>query len=405
MKIAYLISQFPASSHTFILQEILSLKKRGINIQVASINSPDRPLEALSLDEQNEFKKTLYVKKQGIVGATIAFLYALMFHPIGLMKGIWNCFKLCRWNLGELVYHFFYLAEALIIGRWMEQNRLNHLHVHFGMAVSTVALLVSKVFPIKFSMTIHGPDEFYEVNVNHLAEKINEADFVTCIGHYAQSQLMRLSNQEMWSKFEVAPLGVNLEKFAPAPKRVHPKIVEILSIGRLVPSKGHSLLINAFSQLDQTKQPVRLTIVGMGPEKKALEKQVAALGLQGYVTLTGHVNHPQVEKMYNEADIFVLTSFSEGIPIVLMEAMAKEIPCVATFVNGIPELIRHETDGILVAPSDNKELGVVLEKLVNDYELRQKYGPQGRKRVIEKYNINTNTDNLAEIFIKRMSPT
>lgn len=405
MKIAYLVSQYPASSHTFILQEVLALKKRDISIYVASINSPDRPLDHLTKDEQTESIKTLYVKKQGIVGATIALLYTLIFHPIGLLKGMYNCFKLCGWNLGELLYHFFYLAEALIIGKWMEEKKLNCLHVHFGMAVSTVALLVSKVFPIKFSMTIHGPDEFYEVNINHLKEKIEGADFVTCIGYYAQSQLMRLSDQKQWDKFEVSPLGIDTERFSPAPKRDHPKTVEILSVGRLVPMKGHSLLIKAFAQLDQKTQPVRLTIVGTGPEQKNLEKQISDLGLTKKITMTGQLNHPQVEKMYNEADIFVQSSFSEGIPIVLMEAMAKEIPCVSTFVNGIPELIQHEIDGFLVAPSDVAGLTAILEKLIKDPQLRQRYGSSGRKRVIEKYNINSNTDRLAEILMKRTSCT
>lgn len=404
MKIAYLVSQYPASSHTFILLEILSLKKKGFEIAVASINSPDRPFEKLTPDEQNESANTLYVKKQGIVGATIALLYTLLFHPLGFLCGVWTCFKLCRWNLGELAYHFLYLAEALIIGKWMEEQKLTRLHVHFGMAVSTVALLVSKVFPVKFSMTIHGPDEFYEVNINHLKEKIEDADFITCIGYYAQSQLMRLSDQNQWSKFEVAPLGINIDQFSPAPKRRDPSVVEILSVGRLFPAKGHSMLIKAFSELNQNKQQIRLTIVGTGPEMMNLEKQIADLGLTGKVTLTGQLNHPKVEKMYNEADIFVLSSFSEGIPIVLMEAMAKEIACVSTFVNGIPELIQHERDGILVAPSDVKSLTQALERLIADYQLREKYGAAGRKRVIEKYNINSNTDKLTEILIKRMSP-
>lgn len=405
MKIAYLVSQYPASSHTFILLEVLSLKKKGFEIAVASINSPDRPFEKLTPDEQKESANTLYVKKQGIVGATIALLYTLLFHPLGFLCGVWTCFKLCRWNLGELAYHFLYLAEALIIGKWMEEQKLTRLHVHFGMAVSTVALLVSKVFPVKFSMTIHGPDEFYEVNINHLKEKIEDADFITCIGYYAQSQLMRLSDQNQWSKFEVAPLGINIDQFSPAPKRRDPRIIEILSVGRLFPAKGHSILIKAFSELNQAKQQIRLTIVGTGPEMKNLEKQIADLGLTGKVTLTGQLNHPKVEKMYNEADIFVLSSFSEGIPIVLMEAMAKEIACVSTFVNGIPELIQHERDGILVAPSDVKSLTQALERLTADFHLREKYGAAGRKRVIEKYNINSNTERLTEILIKRMSPS
>jgi len=402
MKIAYLLSQYPASSHTFILQEIRTLKNKGWNLSVASINSPDRVFDKLTKDEQEEYEQTLYVKKQGIVGATIAWLYAIILHPIGFIKGVVTCFKLCGWNLGELVYHLFYLCEALIIGRWMEKKNLKNLHVHFGMAVSTVALLVSKVFPIKFSMTIHGPDEFYEVDKNHLPEKIADADFITCIGYYAQSQLMRLSDRKHWHKFEVAPLGINLDKFTPAPKRISPKIMEILSVGRLVPMKGYSLLISAFSQIDQSRHPVRLTIVGTGPEKKNLESQIFDLGLTGKVTMTGQLNHPQVEKMYNEADIFVLCSFSEGIPMVLMEAMAKEIPCVSTFVNGIPELIQHDIDGYLVAPSDIEGLKSILEKLISDYNLRQRYGSSGRQRVIERYNLASNTDRLADIFSKRI---
>jgi glycosyltransferase involved in cell wall biosynthesis len=133
-----------------------------------------------------------------------------------------------------------------------------------------------------------------------------------------------------------------------------------------------------------------------------LESQIQARGLQGHVVLEGPLNQDRVLDLYRQTDIFALASFAEGVPVVLMEAMAMEIPCVATWVNGIPELIRDGIDGLLVAPSDVEGLANAIEKLIDDPELRRRLGQAGRLRVISDYNIQRNVAALGEIFQRRL---
>lgn len=398
MKLCYLISQYPALSHTFILNEVTALRANGIEISVASINAPDRKREELTEKERCEAEQTFYIKNQGIWGAICAFFYTLTFHPLGTVKGIFKCFNLTGWNIGALFYHFFYLAEAMILGRWMEKHKLTHLHVHFGIAVSTVALLCKEVFPIQFSMTIHGPDEFYDVDQYHIAEKIKKASLIVCISYFAQSQLMRFSSPEHWSKMHVVPLGVSADDFPAKPINKAPAVFELLSVGRLVPMKGHAILLSAVAQLINQGLPLKLTIIGGGPEKENLEKEIQRLGIESHINLTGPLNLPKVCEHYQKADLFIMSSFSEGIPIVLMEAMASGIPCVASAINGIPELIRNEEEGMLVPASDISTLVATIQSLLSNPEKRVLFSKAGRKRVVEKYNIKINTDKLTDVL-------
>jgi glycosyltransferase involved in cell wall biosynthesis len=142
--------------------------------------------------------------------------------------------------------------------------------------------------------------------------------------------------------------------------------------------------------------------VGDGPDRASLEQAVDAAGLRSSVIFTGAVNQDAIRQLYRDADIFVLASFAEGIPVVLMEAMAMGLPCVSTYIAGIPELIVDERDGLLVMPSDVEGLANALERLLRDPELRSRLGAAGRQRVVEKYDLKRNTENLAQIFIRRL---
>jgi glycosyltransferase involved in cell wall biosynthesis len=156
------------------------------------------------------------------------------------------------------------------------------------------------------------------------------------------------------------------------------------------------------SRLVKSHPNIRLRLVGDGPDREGLERAIAANDLGRYVTLEGSVNQDEIRAYYRQADIFVLPSFAEGIPVVLMEAMAMEIPCVSTFVAGIPELIRNEVDGILVSPSDDRALAGAIKRLIEEPDLRRRLGEAGRRRVVEKYDLDRNITHLAEIFADRI---
>jgi colanic acid/amylovoran biosynthesis glycosyltransferase len=403
IRMAYLVSRYPAVSHTFILREVRQLRALGFEIHVASINSPDRDETGLTAEEREEKSATYYIKAHGPAGALIAHLATLASRPIGYFRGMLHALRLGGWDLKGLLYGLLYFIEAVMIGRWMRSKALTHLHVHFATPASNVALIASRVFPITFSITVHGPDEFYDVSQYRLPQKITSASFICCIGAYARSQLMKLSPASEWGKFEISPLGVDSSAFAPRPFRENPEIFDLICVGRLTPAKGQHILIAAIARLLKEGRSIRLRLVGDGPDRRSLEKMVDELGLGDHVIFEGAVNQDRIRSLYTQADLFVLASFAEGIPVVLMEAMAMEIPCVTTFITGIPELIRDGVDGILIQPSDDVELAKAIARLADDAMLRRGIGEQGRKRVREKYDLARNTARLASIFERRLA--
>ena len=401
LRMGYLVSKYPAVSHTFILREITALRERSIGIDVASINDAgDRA--AMTQAERDEAERTFYVKRVGDLGALKALSWMAVSHPGKILAGIRIALKLGGTDIRRILLCLFYFAEAAILARWMRDRSLNHLHVHFATPAATVALILTHIAPVTFSMTVHGPDEFYDVTNYFLTEKIAAARFVVCISFFAQSQLMKLSPSKDWSKFDVSRLGVDCQHFVPRPLRTSPEAFEILCVGRLVSTKGQRILIRAAEQLILQGRRIQLRFVGDGPDRAKLEHAIKDRGLSDQIRFEGSVNQDRIQEFYLRADIFALTSFAEGIPVVLMEAMAMEIPCVATDINGIPELIRHGMDGLLVAPSDIDGLASALARLMDEPALRESLGKAGRQRVQQSYEISRSADRLAQIFHSRL---
>ncbi len=403
--LAYLSSRYPAVSHTFILREVLRLRELDFEVHTASINAAGLAPEGPTEVERGECENTFYVKQAGLFGTLGAHFATLVRHPLRYVAGLGTALRLGGADLRALLYSCFYFAEAVVIGRWMERNGARHLHVHFANPAALVGLLVARIFGVTYSITVHGPDEFYDAFRQRLAEKLGAADFVCCIGHYARSQLSLLSDATQWSKFEVCPLGVDPTRFEPrTPPVASPgRPFEILCVGRLTPAKGQHVLIAAVDRLIREGRHVVLRLVGDGPDRASLEAEARRRELGDRCVFTGAVNQDQVGALYAAADVFVLASFAEGIPVVLMEAMAMEVPCITTFITGIPELIRTGEDGLLVPPSDEVGLAQAIARLADDDALRRRLGRAGRERVLDKYDLRRNTERLAAIFERRLS--
>lgn len=384
--IAYLVSQYPAVNHTFILREIRGLRKLGFDIRVASVRTPDRSAELMTDEEREEMRATFYIKPAGVMGA----LRGMFRNPLGALRSLAYALRLTRGHRNIL-----YWAEALVFTDWMRREQLDRVHMHFS---STVGLLAARIAPMRTSVTIHGPDEFNDPVGFYLSEKIHDFDLLCAISNYGRSQLMRLSEYTHWNKFRVSRLGVDPRVYAPGPFRETPAQFEIISVGRLAPAKAQHVLVAAIDRLARAGRKVRLRFVGDGPDRAGLERDVAERGLGAHVFFEGRQNADRVLELYRESDIFALPSFAEGIPVVLMEAMAMEIPCVTTWITGIPELIRDGVDGLLVPPSSDEELAEALARLMDDAPLRRSIGQAARLRVMEHYDLNRNTAALAEIL-------
>ncbi|MEO8662110.1 MAG: glycosyltransferase [Bryobacteraceae bacterium] len=403
IRVAYLVTQYPAISHTFILREIVGLRQRGVVVDVASVNSPDRPAAGLSTAEAAEAATTHYIKNVAIASVLAEQILFALRHPLSYLRGLAYAWWLAGTSPSRVLRYTFYFAEAVLLGKWMERKGQRHLHVHFATSGASVGLITSRLFQTSLSMTVHGPEEFDDVTWHRLAEKVRQCRFVSCIGYFARTQLMKISDAAHWDKLEIAPLGVNLDDFSPAGGMSETPTVEIVCVARLAPVKGHRVLIQAMEKLTAAGVPVRARLIGDGPERKALEAMVKARGLEGTVKLEGAMNPDRIREALAKADIFALPSFDEGIPVSLMEAMAMEIPCISTYVGGIPELMRNGIDGYLISPSDPDSLAQVISELVSDPALRSRIGLAGRIRVSEKYNLPANIDRLATIFGKYLS--
>jgi glycosyltransferase involved in cell wall biosynthesis len=399
IRIAYLVSQYPAINHMYILREVRRLRALGFGLKVISIESPDRPPEKLTPDELEESNSTCYVKALGLSGAIAPHLRTFFSRPLKYLRGLSYALKLGRFDPPKTIAYFLYFVEAVIVGDWMRRNQFAHVHIHFS---STVGLILGRIFPVTVSITIHGSAEFIDPTSFHLAEKVRDASFICTISNYGRSQLMRVSDHKEWNKLEVAPLGIDPNIFKPHPFRENPAPFEVLYVGQLSTAKGLHILLAALERLVEEGRKVRLRLVGDGPERKSLEDWVSARGLDNYVVFEGFLNQDQLQTLYLETDVFALSSFAEGVPVVLMEAMAMEIPCVATRITGIPELIRDRVDGLLVTPSDEEELSGAIGSLMDDTALRRQLGEAGRQRVIEKYDLERNISHLAAIFHRRM---
>jgi glycosyltransferase involved in cell wall biosynthesis len=401
-RLAYLVSRYPAVSHTFVLREIRALRALGFTIDTSSINATDRPPADLTAAEREEADQTFYVKDAGLLPILGAHVATLLTRPKGYLAGLGNALRRGWPDLRGLAWAMFYFVEAVAVGRWMRRRGQTHLHVHFANPASTVASITARVFDITYSLTVHGSPPFHDEPGTWFSETANRADFVCCISHYCRSQVMLRTEPQRWPRFVITPMGIDPDVFGASPPRATDGTFEVLCVGRLTPVKGHGVLLEAIAALVAENRNVRLRLVGDGPLRIELEARTAELGLAERVIFEGSVNQDRIRSLYAGADAVALASFTEGVPVVLMEAMATERPCVATRVAGIPDLIQDGVSGLLVPPSDAAALAAALARLADGPDFALSLGRAGRQRVLERYDLARNASRLVEVFATRI---
>jgi glycosyltransferase involved in cell wall biosynthesis len=243
---------------------------------------------------------------------------------------------------------------------------------------------------------MHGPSEFFEPKYWRVDEKIRRALFVSCISHFCRSQAMIFAPQEKWDKLHIVHCGVDPKLFAPVAHQGEGS--RLLFVGRLAGVKGLPVLLEAMARLKPHRPSLRLSVAGDGPDRRKLEEQAKRLGLAENVRFLGYQSQQQVRDLLQQTDVFVLASFAEGVPVVLMEAMAAGVPVVATQIAGIPELVEDGASGFLVPPADPHALADRVERLLADADLRSRFGASGRKKVEREFNITTEAERLCQIL-------
>jgi len=404
MKIGYLTARFPAISHTFIDREVRGLRRLGVDVVTLAIKRTDQAA-LLSQADHEAYATTWAIQPPDWRRLVGAHGRALSRSPHRYVFALALALRLSPGGLKRLLWQLFYFVEAISLWDHLERTDVRHIHAHFANVACGVAMLTTEYGGRgwTWSMTMHGSVEFYDVNEHGLPEKFRRAMFVVCISDFCRSQVNRNVEPERWDRFEVVHCAVDTEVFSPQHRIAAPAgPLRILTVGRLARDKGHVYLIEVVAQLVEAGRDVTLTLVGDGPERERLRALVAQLGLEERVVMPGAIGQDDIIEYYGRADVFCLPSFSEGLPVVLMEAMAMEIPVVASHVMGIPELVDDERTGLLVPPARVDALVAALERLQDDPELRTNLGVAARRKVVAEFEITDVASQLRDVFAKRL---
>ena len=395
--IAYLTGEYPKVSHTFILREVTALRALGLDIRSCSIRRP--PADQVAGDaEQAELARTFYVLSQAknplrLIGAHVG---AIGRNARGWASALGLAWRTRPPGIKAALWQIFYFLEAGVLARHLHLTGARHLHNHFVDSSCSVAMLASRMSGVPFSFTLHGPTELYEPHRWRLDEKIARSAFSAYISHFARSQGMLFSDRAHWHRMRIVHCGIQPERYA-GPRTAPPGKVMVF-IGRMAGVKGAPLMIEALAALLPRHPDARLVMIGDGPERPALESQARERGVGAAVTFTGTQTQDQVAAHLAAADLLALPSFAEGVPVVLMEAMAAGLPVVSTRIAGIGELVEDGVSGWLVPPGDLDSLVGRLDQLLSDPDLRNRMGQAGRARVRADYAIGTEAAWLADLF-------
>lgn len=393
MKIAYLTSMYPDVSHTFIVREVAALRSSGVHVETFSVRRPG-PGNILGAEARDEAARTRWLVPPS-VGA--------MARACGWLAG--RRLPTALMTLGRLTWRgglrpaaqfkwICYLAEAALLAHWLARERFDHLHCHFGNSGASTGMLAAKLAGVSFSMTCHG-SELRAIEAHRLPEKVAAARFVACVSHHGRTQLMLACAPELWSRLHIVRCGVPPAEPA-APRLEGP--LRLLCVGRLSFEKGHTVLLSALAELRGRGVDFSCTLVGDGPLRGALQRQAAALGLLDRLVFTGSAEPARVAEHYAACDVVVLASLSEGVPVVLMEAMARGLPVVATRVGGVPELVEHGRTGLVVDPGDSAALAAALAQIAQNRDWALGLGREAVVKVRNHFNISRSAAALARLF-------
>lgn len=391
-RIAYLTGEYPKVSHTFILREAEALRQNGMEVLTCSI----RRVESEHLTGPEEIAaeaSTFYVleKVRNPLRLLSAHAGMLIASPKRYLDAVRLAWSTRPPGTRATLKQVFYFLEAGILAREFRHRRIDHLHNHFADSSCSVAMLTSVMSGIPYSFMMHGPAVFFEAEKWRLDEKIARASFVACISNFCRSQGMIWADPKHWAKMHIVHCGVEPHRYG---REDRPIGKTLIFVGRLAAVKGVPVLLDAMAKLHAVDPEVRLVLVGDGSERLAIEARIVELGLKEAVTITGYLSQGDVAKQLSQADIFTLPSFAEGVPVVLMEAMATGLPVVTTRIAGISELVEDGVGGYLAPPGNPDELASRLEILLNDSELSQRMGQAGRRQIIEAFDINKEAGRL-----------
>jgi glycosyltransferase involved in cell wall biosynthesis len=392
MRIAYLTTQYPKVSHTFIRREISELERRGHNVMRLAIRDSG---EAMADDaDKAEALRTFRCLAQPKWRLLADTALTLLSRPRCFVRALATTLKLGQRSDRGLIRHLAYLVEAASLLRVVQAAGIQHVHVHFGTNSAAVALLMRYLGGPTYSVTVHGPDEFDAPIGLSLGDKVHAAAFVVAISDYCSAQIRRWCDPAEWGKIHVVHCTVD-EKFLQEAQPLKAGARTLVCVGRLSAQKAQLLLVDAVARLMREGVDVDLVLAGDGEMRKAIEARIAETGIGDRVQITGWIDEHSVRRHLLNARALVLPSFAEGLPVVIMEAFALGRPVVSTSIAGIPELLVQGENGWVVPSGSIDRLVDVLRQLMSvSDETLTTMGLAGQKRVRQAFTAGTEVARL-----------
>jgi colanic acid/amylovoran biosynthesis glycosyltransferase len=396
VRLAYLCNLYPAVSHSFVRREIEGVEQAGHEVHRFSI----RPARSDLKDEADlkEARLTEAVLGQGrstLFAGAIAMMVA---RPLKSVSAFVTAYRLSSPGIASKIKHAAYWVEAAWLARRLTRLGVEHLHAHFGTNPAAVALLVREFGGPRFSFTAHGPDEFDAPIALSLGQKIAAASFVAAISSYGRAQLMRWSAPKDWEKIGIIRCGID-SAFLDAPAT--PPTAEttrFVCVARLSAQKGIPLLIAACERLRGNGERFTLTIIGDGEMRAEIEEDIRRRELEEIVSLAGVQTAAEIREQLLGARAFVLPSFAEGLPVVLMEALALSRPVIATAIAGVPELVDEKCGWLIPAGSEKALVEAMIEALRSPPSELAAKGAAGRERALRLHDVSRNAAALVGHF-------
>lgn len=403
-RIGYLTSRYPSITHTFVLREVLAARSFGLDVRTFAVKAAE-PADLLSELDHQEASSTWAIRPRPLRQYVAPHVLLLARHPLPWLRQLVQVVRRGSPGIRGRVWQAFYFVEAVILAAECRRQGIRHLHAHHANVAADIAWIVTDLGQRidgrgswLWTLTFHGPTELAEIKGTGLPGKLRAASLVLCVADYTRAQLLPWLPPDQWSKVVIVRMGADLSRYFPPAGTRRDGPVRILCVARVDPVKGYPVLLEAARILERRGLSFELSMVGSGPGADDLVRAIERLGLCNSVRAIGAIGQDELPELYRQSDIFCLPSFSESLPVVLMEAMATALPVVATAIAGIPELVEQERSGILVPAGRPDSLADALARLIEDPSLRHDLGRAGRATVIERFDADVCGRQAAELL-------
>jgi glycosyltransferase involved in cell wall biosynthesis len=395
VRLAYLLNSYPMTSTTFIRREIAAIERAGVPVERFAVRHWDERL--VDPGDVAERARTEYLltgnRARLIAGAA---RHALR-DPRGFGEGAATARRLRRRAGGGTVRHAAYLAEAIRLRGRCAEFGIDHVHAHFSTNAAAVAMLCRLLGGPRYSFTVHGPDELDLLAANGLAAKVEHAAFVAAISDHCRRRLADHLPAHLHGRLRVVRCGIDLADYPEHPP-AFPATARFVGVGRLCPQKGQVAIPAAVAALAAGHPGLSVALIGDGESREAIEREIVRTGTGGRIELLGWRSNAEVRRRIGEARALLLPSHAEGLPIVLMEALALGRPVIASRIAGIPELV-DEACGWLIEPGDGAELvSALAAAMAASEEMLASMGREGRRRVAERHDLDDIAPRLIALF-------